>query len=143
MGDSDRHNLVSINRRAALLGSLGAGVFGVLSSRLYYLQILKAEDYRALSDDNRFNFNITIPSRGRILDRYGNNLAINSQNFSLVLIPERVKDIEATLLKLKQILSLSTSNITRIKKNINKHASFVPCSNQRKFRLGYLFKAKF
>ena len=116
MGDSDRHNLVSINRRAALLGSLGAGVFGVLSSRLYYLQILKAEDYRALSDDNRFNFNITIPSRGRILDRYGNNLAINSQNFSLVLIPERVKDIEATLLKLKQILSLSTSNITRIKK---------------------------
>jgi len=126
MGDSDRHNLVSINRRAALLGSLGAGVFGVLSSRLYYLQILKAEDYRALSDDNRFNFNITIPSRGRILDRYGNNLAINSQNFSLVLIPERVKDIEATLLKLKQILSLSTSNITRIKKNINKHASFVP-----------------
>ena len=126
MGDSDRHNLVSINRRAALLGSLGAGVFGVLSSRLYYLQILKAEDYRALSDDNRFNFNMTIPSRGRILDRYGNDLAINSQNFSLVLIPERVKDIEATLLKLKQVLSLSTSNITRIKKNINKHASFVP-----------------
>ena len=107
MSDNERHNQVSINRRAALLGSLGAGVFGVLSSRLYYLQILKAEDYRALSDDNRFNFNITIPSRGRILDRYGNELAINSQNFSLVLIPERVKDIEATLLKLKKIFILA------------------------------------
>ena len=143
MSDNERHNQVSINRRAALLGSLGAGVFGVLSSRLYYLQILKAEDYRALSDDNRFNFNITIPSRGRILDRYGNELAINSQNFSLVLIPERVKDIEATLLKLKKILSLSTSNITRIKKNISKHASFVPVLIKENLDWGTFSKLNF
>jgi penicillin-binding protein 2 len=143
MSDNERHNQVSINRRAALLGSLGAGVFGVLSSRLYYLQILKAEDYRALSDDNRFNFNITIPSRGRILDRYGNELAINSQIFSLVLIPERVKDIEATLLKLKKILSLSTSNITRIKKNISKHASFVPVLIKENLDWGTFSKLNF
>lgn len=126
MVQSEIHNQISINRRAAILGTLGACLFGVLSSRLYYLQILKSEDYRALSDDNRFNFNITIPSRGRILDRHGKYLAINSQNYSLVLIPERVKDIESTLFKLKQTLSLSNSNITRIKKNINRQASFVP-----------------
>jgi len=48
-----------ISRRTAILGAGVIGGFGTLSSRLYYLQIVKAEDYRALSDNNRFNYNIT------------------------------------------------------------------------------------
>jgi len=72
----------SITRRTAMLGIGGVGVFGVLASRLFYLQVVKAEDYRVLSDDNRFNFNITIPSRGRILDRFGENLAYEYARFA-------------------------------------------------------------
>ena len=51
----------TLTRRAALLGVGGGCVFGALTSRLYYLQITRAEDYTALSEDNRFNFNILVP----------------------------------------------------------------------------------
>jgi penicillin-binding protein 2 len=115
-----------ITRRTAILGVGGLGVFGVLASRLYYLQVVKAEDYRALSEDNRFNFNITIPSRGRILDRFGENLAVNSQDYRVVMIPERVKDIDATLQRVAKILPLQDKTLKRIRKDIKDHASFVP-----------------
>ena len=115
-----------ITRRTAILGAGGLGVFGVLASRLYYLQVVKAEDYRVLSDDNRFNFNITIPSRGRILDRFGENLAVNSQDYRVVMVPEQVKDVDATLKRVSEVLPLNDKTIKRIKKDIREHAGFVP-----------------
>ena len=115
-----------VTRRTAMLGAGGVGIFGILATRLYYLQVVKAEDYRVLSDENRFNFNITIPSRGRILDRYGENLAVNSQDYRVVMIPERVKDIDATLERVSEILPLQDKTLKRIKKDIRDHASFVP-----------------
>jgi len=33
-----------LTRRMAILGAGGAGAFGILASRLYYLQVVKAED---------------------------------------------------------------------------------------------------
>ena len=81
-----------ITRRSAILGAGGLGVFGVLSARLYQLQVLEAENYRTLSDNNRFNFNMLLPERGVIRDRFGVALAYNRQNFRLVMIPERTSD---------------------------------------------------
>ena len=73
-----------ITRRSAVLGIGGLGIFGVLSARLYQLQVLQAENYRTLSDNNRFNFNMLLPERGVIRDRFGVALAYNRQNFRSV-----------------------------------------------------------
>ena len=115
-----------INRRAAMLGVGGTGVFGVLASRLFYLQVVKAEDYQTLSENNRFNFNMLIPDRGRILDRHGEPLAINRQDYRAVLIPERVPDIDAALGEVSDLLELEPAAIKRIKKDIRENAKFVP-----------------
>ena len=115
-----------VNRRTALMAFCGVGVYAVLASRLYYLQVTKAEDYRALSDDNRFNYNITLPSRGRILDRSGEVLALNKQDYRVVLIPERVKDLDATLSRISDIIGLSKGQEKRIRKDIKDNARFVP-----------------
>ena len=115
-----------VNRRTALMAFCGVGVYAVLASRLYYLQVTKAEDYRALSDDNRFNYNITLPSRGRILDRSGEVLALNKQDYRVVLIPERVKDLDATLSRISDITGLSKGQEKRIRKDIKDNARFVP-----------------
>ena len=115
-----------ITRRTALLGVGVVGSYGVLAGRLYYLQVVKAEDYLSLSEDNRFNFNITLPSRGRILDRNGEALAINRQDYRLILIPEQVKDLDATLEKISQVLPLQKKTVKRIKTDIKENASFVP-----------------
>ncbi len=122
----DGFNEGTLSRRTAILGAGGAGVFSILASRLYYLQVVKAEDYTALSDDNRFNFNITMPVRGRILDRYGESLAVNRPDFRLVLIPERIKDIERTLDLVSEVLPLNEDKRKRIRKDIKENASFVP-----------------
>ncbi len=115
-----------MNRRSALLGLGGLGVFSILASRLYYLQVVRAEDYKVLSDKNRFNFNTVLPERGRILDRHGIPLATNKQDFRLVLVPERVDNIDLALERINKILPLSEPTRKRIKKDIKKKAKFIP-----------------
>ncbi len=115
-----------ITRRTAMLGFGGLGIFGVLAARLYQLQILQAENYRTLSDNNRFNFNMLLPVRGEIRDRFGIPLAKNRQNYRLVIIPERTSEVEKTLDRVSLISPLSDSQRRRIRKDVKQNPSFVP-----------------
>ena len=115
-----------ITRRTFALGAGGIGVFGVLAARLYQLQVLQAENYRTLSDNNRFNFNMLLPERGEIRDRFGIPLARNSQNFRLVMIPERTTEIEKTLDRVSRISPISPRQRERIEKDIRQNPKFVP-----------------
>ena len=115
-----------ITRRTAILGVGGIGVFGVLAGRLYQLQVLQAENYRMLSDNNRFNFNMLMPERGEIRDRFGFALARNVQTFRLVMIPERTAEIEKTLDRVSRISSISPRQRARIEKDIQQNPKFVP-----------------
>lgn len=108
------------------MGFGGFGVFGALTARLYQLQVLQAEDYRALSDNNRFNFNILLPVRGEIRDRFGITLAKNSQNYRLIVIPERASDLEKTLDYVSRISPLSGNQRERIRKDVKQNPKFVP-----------------
>ncbi len=116
----------TLTRRALMLGAGGLGVFGVLGTRLYYLQVTQAENYTSLSEENRFNFHIVVPSRGRILDRNGVELAINRQNYGVVIVPEQVKDLDGTLSSLSDHIELSPRSVERIKKDIRENPKFVP-----------------
>lgn len=124
--DEERIDPHTVTRRTALIATGGLGVMGILAARLYYLQVTKAEDYTVLSDRNRFNFNIIVPERGRILDRNGEALAVNRQDYRVLLIPEQVKDIDKALDDLNAVASVSESTRTRVKKDIRRNASFIP-----------------
>ena len=115
-----------VTRRSAILCVGGLGVFSILAARLYQLQVLQAEDYRALSDNNRFNFNMLLPERGEIRDRFGIALARNRQNFRLVMIPERTTEIEKTLDRVSLISPISPRQRERIEKDIRQNPKFVP-----------------
>ena len=115
-----------INRRSLVLGGVGISAFGVLASRLYYLQVTRAQDYRTLSDKNRFNYNVVLPSRGRILDRYGEALAINRQDYRVILIPERAKNINQTLAHVAEIIKLSDGAVRRLQRDIGRAKKFIP-----------------
>lgn len=119
-------NTTIISRRTAMLGFTSLGVFSALLARLAYLQVYQAENYKTLSHNNRFNFNTTVPNRGSILDRNGIAVATNKQDFRLVLIPEHVGSVEATLEQISEILPLSVPTQERIRKDIGKQAKFVP-----------------
>ena len=115
-----------VTRRTAILGAGGVGIFGILGARLYQLQVLQAEDYRALSDNNRFNFNMLLPERGEIRDRFGIPLARNRQNFRLLMIPERTNEIEKTLDRVSAISPITPRQRERIQKDIRQNPKFVP-----------------
>jgi penicillin-binding protein 2 len=122
--ESDRQRLFT--RRALLLGSLQAGVFGVLASRMYYLQVTEGVRYALLAEDNRINHRLLAAPRGLILDRFGQKLAVNEQNFRLMLVPEQVGNIDAMLRNISTFVPLDERDLRRIRRDIQRNRSFAP-----------------
>ena len=52
-----------------------AAVFAVLGGRLYQLQIRDGDQYMVEAEDNRISERLLAPPRGRIIDRFGVELA--------------------------------------------------------------------
>lgn len=115
-------------RRAVILGAAKAGLFGVLASRLYYLQVIEAEQYKMLADENRMNLRLIAPPRGRILDRRGVPVATNRQNFRVVIVPEQAGSVEKTLGRLNEIVPVSDHDRARVLKEASRKRKFVPIS---------------
>ncbi len=84
-------------RRATLLTGGQLALFGGLMARMYYLQVIESDRYKMLADDNRISLRLLPPPRGRIVDRYGDPIAINQLNYRVVLIPEQTGSVPATL----------------------------------------------
>lgn len=125
MTDSFDHKAM-LTRRTAMISVGGGAVFTVLASRLYYLQVTRSQDYQALSENNRFNYKITLPSRGAIRDRFGEDIAINKQNYRVLIVPEQVKDLDQTLDAISNVIELSDAQKKRIMDDSKRHARFVP-----------------
>lgn len=115
-----------MTRRTAVLGAGGLAMFGVLIGRFYQLQIQQSENYLALSEDNRFNFQTIVPSRGIVRDRYGEPLAANTLDYQVELIAEQIDDLDLTLSKLADVIHLSDGDVKRIRRDINRRPDFVP-----------------
>jgi len=122
--DSDRARL--FNRRAALLGGGQALLMSGLAARMYYLQVVESDRYRMLAEENRISIRLLPPPRGRILDRFGQPLAVNRQNFRVLIVPEQAQDLESTLGQLSTIISLSYSDYERVKREVRRKPAFVP-----------------
>lgn len=114
------------NRRAAVLAGGQAALISALVGRLYYLQVVESDRYVMLAEDNRINMQLLSPPRGRILDRFGQALAINQQNFRVLIVPEQVRALGATLEALSHIITLSEFDRERVKKEATRKHGFLP-----------------
>ena len=80
-----------------------------ITGRLIYLQILKGDFYKALSQGLHSSFNETLGERGEIFLKDGTPLAINL-NFPLVFAsPKKIRDFEKTSQILSEILNLDSN----------------------------------
>lgn len=122
--DTDRQS--SFTRRAALLAGGQAVLFGVLASRLYYLQVIEADRYKLLAEENRINVRLIQPRRGRIVDRFGVRLADNEQSYRVLLTAEQTSNVDETLAAIADILGLDGAVIARIRDDIGRQRNFVP-----------------
>ena len=93
-------------RRAFMLGGIKAFLLSVLVGRLYYLQIIKKQEYTTFSDSNRIRLSLLPPSRGKILDRDGRQFAVNRNYYRIVYDPAVKADTQQMAVRLASLLAL-------------------------------------
>jgi len=116
----------NFTRRAALLGGGQLLLLSALAGRLYYLQVLQSDQYTVLADENRISLRLLAPPRGRILDRFGVELANNRQNYRVVIIREQTDSVERTLAKLSELVGIDDYQKARVTREIERKRKFVP-----------------
>lgn len=79
-----------VSFRVAIIAVLGMALFAVLLLRLWTLQVVTGDEFRAEANENRtFEVRVNGP-RGRILDRNGEILVDNRSSIALQLDPARI-----------------------------------------------------
>lgn len=106
-------------RRVLVMLGLVVALFGVLIGRFYQLQVIEHDTYATISDQNRVQVRSVPPTRGLIYDRNGTLIAENRPVFSVTLVPERVEDMERTLARLQELLTISEEEMERFRRRLN------------------------
>ncbi|MEX6725221.1 penicillin-binding protein 2 [Parapedomonas caeni] len=122
--EADRQHLFT--RRALLVGAGQATLFTVLAGRAAYLSVFQNEHYKLLAEDNRVSIRPILPRRGLIVDRRGYPLALNRQDYRLALVPEQVKDLEATLDAIARHFPLTEEDRDTVRKMVRRVPGFMP-----------------
>ncbi|MGB0571842.1 MAG: penicillin-binding protein 2 [Alphaproteobacteria bacterium] len=122
--DNDRQR--QFTRRAALLAGGQFSLLTALVGRMYYLQVVESERYHMLAEENRINMRLLPPSRGRVIDRFGVPIAVNHQNYRVLLKAENAPDVSAVLDRLSMIIPISDDEKARVLKEIRRRKKFVP-----------------
>ncbi|MFW5966392.1 MAG: penicillin-binding protein 2 [Persicimonas sp.] len=94
--------------------------FAALGSRLWYLQIVRGEDYYQASSENIIR-DVDLPApRGRIFDRHGEILAENRPSFDVYLLPRILAkhDQDQTLELLQRYMELSDGKREHIEERL-------------------------
>ena len=126
MDGRDSVRFRAFTRRTALLSAGTAGLFALLTGRMFQLSVLQGEQFATLAEDNRVNLQLLAPRRGRVFDRFGTELAKTSQNFRVLLIPEQSKNVRATLERVAQLIPLSPNRIQRVLRDVRNGKAFNP-----------------
>ena len=111
----------AIKKKIRIFAILVVVSFLCLWMRIWYLQILKWQYLTGLSENNRVRM-VTLPaSRGMIKDRNGETLVSIRPAFNLYLTPEDARNLDSSLDKLAQRISLDRE---KLKKKISQTKSF-------------------
>src|SRR6266404_9145950 len=113
-------------RRVAMLGAGQLVLLSTLIGRMYYLQVVEADKYKMLSDENRINRRLLPPSRGLILDRFGLPLASNFPNYRAMLIAEQSPDLQQTLEAFASLVPMSERERTKVMRERQRSRAFMP-----------------
>ncbi len=117
-------NSVNYTRRIYFLAFIFLTLFFVIFFRLFQIQVVKHDFYKALAREQHEFFEKTIPKRGRIFikDKYSDKLyplAVNKELHLVYAVPKDIDDKEATAKKLSEILGMEEEDVFNIinKKN--------------------------
>ncbi len=123
----DKGRYATFTRRTAILSGGMATVFGLLAGRLYQLQIVEGDIYLTRAENNRINERLLAPRRGRILDRFGVELASSRQNYRALVVPEQtVAGLRPALDALAKVVPLPEWVRARLLREAAANKPFMP-----------------
>ncbi|HEX7043338.1 MAG TPA: penicillin-binding protein 2 [Burkholderiales bacterium] len=109
------------------LGWAGVGVVLlvlVLLVRIVWLQVIEHRHYATLSQANRVKPIPVPPARGLIFDRNGVVLAQNFPVYTLEIVPEQVKDMDALIAELRKLVRITDGDEKSFEKLVRERPRF-------------------
>ncbi|MES2495211.1 MAG: penicillin-binding protein 2 [Pseudomonadota bacterium] len=123
---TEQSQAFTFTRRAFVLGGAQAAFGLVLAARMGWLSIAQNERYTSLSESNRVQLTLVPPRRGWIIDRVGKPIAINRTTFRVDIIPNQLKNPDAVLGRLQQMLALTADDLDRIRTDLAESRGYQP-----------------
>lgn len=119
--------LVKIHKeRATLISYIITAAFGLVLSRLWYLQVYKGETLHNYSIQNRLRKEVVWAPRGLIYSRDDQMLVDNIPRFDAILTPQFLMDKEETVTKLGKFLNMDVESINAVLKKNSNQAKYRP-----------------
>lgn len=115
-----------IGRRTFLVGIGKLSLLSILAGRMFYMQLIKQDEYKTLSDKNRINLILLPPLRGQIYDIEGTLMATNKSNFRLLLDKNNGQNFQEELKFLAKILELTSEQYSFLLNKIKKASKRIP-----------------
>jgi penicillin-binding protein 2 len=112
--------------RTKVLIGLVLSLFGLLTLRLGWLQIVSHGYFHELAEANRVTLAPLVPQRGLILDRNGLVMARNESAYTLEITPNQVPNLSQTLDELSQIISISSTDRSLFRKLVDETRGIAP-----------------
>ena len=119
--------------RALVISAAVAAAFVLLAIRLFYLQIVRYDEFNDKAENNRTAIVPIVPNRGVIMDRNGVVLATNYSAYTLEITPSKViEPLDELIEKLGHVIDIQARDKRRFKKQMDESKSFesVPIRNR-------------
>ncbi|HJR57635.1 MAG TPA: penicillin-binding protein 2 [Rhizomicrobium sp.] len=123
----DKSRYTTFTRRTLGVSGGMSLVFAVMAGRLYQLQIRDGEEYRTAAEDNRVSERPIAPPRGRVLDRFGAEMANTRRNYRVMIVSEQAtQGVRRALDAIGKVITISDQQKKKVLADIAKNKKFVP-----------------
>ncbi len=126
MFDQQSYNRQITTRRTFLIGTGKLGLLCLLSGRMFFMQFIKKDEYKTLSDKNRIKIVPLVPRRGTIFDCNNEIIATNKTCFNLLLDKSTKYSYADDLEIIIKILELDEDQIGEVKKRVKRGGYRIP-----------------
>jgi penicillin-binding protein 2 len=117
-------DLARFRRRVLVVALVVLFAFGLLASRLVYLQMVRHDDLSGQAENNRTAVVPIVPNRGQIVDRNGIVLATNYSAYTLEITPSKAAPVEDTINELAKVVEIQPRDRRRFKRLMEDSRSF-------------------
>ncbi len=122
----DNKKQPGFTRRALMIGTAQAAIFGAIGARLYGLQVEEHSKYALMATHNSISERLTAPARGLITDRFGTVLAGNQQHWRALFMAAQAPDPVAVLDNFSKLVPLSDEERARITADLGSRPGYIP-----------------